>query len=284
VPEGDTVRHLADRLNGERAGSIITSCALRHPRVAGYNLTGCRLESFDAYGKHLFMRLDDDRVLHIHLLMTGRWSTRPTPGIPAWRRRVEFDTDRGPLIGIDVPIVELGPAAAEEAITAHLGPDLCSPQPRPPTELLTERLRAGPPCALTAALLDQRRLAGFGNVYAVDLPFIAGLDPSVAVADVDGLDNLVDVGTAMIRENARRGVQNTLGREMHRSATWAQGRRNRRCRVCGNSMVGYPEPEVEWHRVVTTCVTCQPAGSHTVDLDRMKHLVGSHPGLHRRQH
>ena len=279
MPEGDTLRVLADRIQRTRVGARVTACHLRHPRIAGVDLVGTTMTSCDAYGKHLFIRFDESTTLHCHLLMTGRWMFDRADTMPAWRRRIDLHTDRGPIVGVDIPIAEFIPTRHERLITARLGPDLCARSGPPDPTVITARLRETPDTALTAALLDQRRVAGFGNVYAVDLPFLSGVHPTTPVGDIDGLQHLVTSGIGLIRENARRGPQNTLGRDMDRSAAWVQGRRGQLCRHCGDRLVGRDDDDVEWGRIVTFCATCQPLTATTVDVDRIRALGGSHPGI-----
>ena len=140
----------------------------------------------DAIGKHLFIRFDNGNTLHSHLRMTGSWTVGPPACEPEWRRRVELWMESGRLTGIDLPIVELLPTAQEEEIVGHLGPDLCGPE-TPDLADVTERLQRDPRQVLAAALLDQRNVAGFGNLYAVEVPFIAGVSPNQPVGTIEGL-------------------------------------------------------------------------------------------------
>ena len=106
------------------------------------------------------------------------------------------------------------PTADEERIVGHLGPDLCGAEP-PDLDEVTARLQREPDVPLAGALLDQRNVAGFGNLYAIELPFIVGVSPNQPVGSVDGLGGLVAFGTALIRTNAARGPQNTTGRRLN---------------------------------------------------------------------
>ena len=95
----------------------------------------------------------------------------------------------GRLTGLDVPMLGVVPTADEDRIVGHLGPDLCGPVP-PDLDEVTDRLRREPDEPLAAALLDQRNVAGFGNLYAVELPFIVGVSPNQPVGGVGALEAL----------------------------------------------------------------------------------------------
>ena len=90
MPEGDTIRRLADKITRKLAGQRVSRSAMRDPRLAGHDLAGTTLIDADAYGKHLFVRFDDGRSLHAHLLMTGSFAVGPASTEPEWRRRVEL--------------------------------------------------------------------------------------------------------------------------------------------------------------------------------------------------
>ena len=141
------------------------------------------LTGADAVGKHLLVRFDDGRTLFAHLRITGSFVVGPAAREPAWRRRVELWMETGRLTGLDVPVLGVVPTADEDRIVGHLGPDLCATVP-PDLDEVTDRLRRDPDVALAAALLDQRNVAGFGNLYAVELPFIVGVSPSQPVGHV----------------------------------------------------------------------------------------------------
>src|SRR3954465_14786510 len=193
MPEGDTIRRLADKIGRRFVGERCVRCVTRDPRLGGGDLAGARVVSADANGKHLFIRFDNGRTLHSHLLMTGSWKGGPAAPEPGGGRRVELWMESGRLTGIDLPIVELLSTADEARVVGHLGPDLCGAE-QPDIREITERLRREPLMPLATALLDQRNVAGFGNVYAVEMPFIAGVSPNQPVGSIDGLEDLVGLG------------------------------------------------------------------------------------------
>ena len=125
MPEGDTIRRLADKISRRFTGERVVRCVTRDPRLSGVDLTGATVVDVDANGKHLLIRFSNGSTLHSHLLMTGSWTVGPAATEPEWRRRIELWMESGRLTGIDLPIVELLATAHEEQVIGHLGPDLC---------------------------------------------------------------------------------------------------------------------------------------------------------------
>lgn len=277
MPEGDTIRRLADKIQQRFAGQTCQRCITRDPRLVGVDFAGRVLIGADAIGKHLLIRFDDQRTLHAHLLMTGSWTVGPVATEPAWHRRVELWMQDGRLTGLDVPILGVLRTADEHTLIGHLGPDLCATD-APNIEEIVARMVRQPDVPLAAALLDQRNVAGFGNLYAVELPFIVGVSPNQPVGTIDGLDALIGIGAAVIRVNARRGPQNTTGRKLATDDHWIYPKRGRPCPLCGTRLDGWPEGRSPWGRVSTWCPACQPVQPHrTVDSDRAQRLLALHP-------
>ena len=280
MPEGDTLRRLADKITDRFAGDRIERSTMRDPRLVGVDLVGSTLVDADAYGKHLFVRFDDGRTLHAHLLMTGSFAVGRRSREPEWKRRVELALTRGMLVGEAVPVLEIIPTCDEHTITDQLGPDLCRPGNAPDPGDVVARLLGDSAEPLTGALLCQRNVAGFGNVYVNDVPFITGVSPFQPVGTIDGLADIVAVGTALIRVNARLGPQNTVGRRLGTDARWVHGVGRRPCPVCGDRLRYRSERETTWRRSVTWCPTCQPERDRArYDHGRVKRLIALHPAV-----
>jgi endonuclease-8 len=277
MPEGDTIRRLADKISRQFAGQRCVRCVTRDPRLVGVDLAGATVIDADAIGKHLFIRFDNGSTLHSHLRMTGSWTVGPPAREPEWRRRVELWMESGRLTGIDLPIVEMLPTAHEDRVAGHLGPDLCGPTP-PDLDEMVERVQREPDAALAAALLDQRNVAGFGNVYAVEVPFIAGVSPNQAIGTIEDLRQLIGAGAALIRTNAERGPQNTTGRRLATADHWIYGHRGRPCPICATQLEGWDERESPWQRVSMWCPRCQSVDPvRHVDTARLTKLLALHP-------
>ena len=277
MPEGDTIRRLADKIGKRFVGERCVRCVTRDPRLVGVDLAGATLSSTDAVGKHLFLRFDNGVTVHSHLLMTGSWTVGPVAGEPEWRRRIELWMDTGRLTGIDLPIVEVIPTADETGVIGRLGPDLCGPD-EPDLDEIVTRLCRVPDAALATALLDQRNVAGFGNVYAIEVPFICGVSPNQPVGSISGLADLVGVGAAVIRTSAERGPQNTTGRRLTTADQWIYARRRRPCPICATTLDGWDERASPWGRTSVWCPDCQRLDdTRVVDKARPMKLLALHP-------
>jgi endonuclease VIII len=279
MPEGDTIRRLADRITERFGGQRCTRSVTRDPRLVGLDLAGATLVGAEAFGKHLFVRFERDTgellSLHAHLLMDGRFLVGPASKEHEWRRRIELWFPDGRLTGVDVPLLRALPTDREHELIDHLGPDLCGIDPPDPV-VVAARLQRAPDVALAAALLDQRNVAGFGNVYAVELPFIVGLSPNQPVGGVEGLDGLLAVGTPMIRQHALRGPRNTTGRRLGTADHFVYGRQS--CPVCATALRHWNDRDSPWGRVSSWCPSCQPVQSRrSVDLARVRRLLALHP-------
>ena len=156
MPEGDTIRRLAEKIDRRFAGQRVQRCVTRDPRIVGVDLTGAVLQGADAHGKHLLIRFDDGRTLHTHLRMDGSWRVGPAATEPEWRRRIELWMEDGRLTGLDLPIVGIVATAQEERVVGHLGPDLCGPE-EPDLDEVLDRLarrstnRSPVPCSTSAS-------------------------------------------------------------------------------------------------------------------------------------
>ena len=281
MPEGDTIRRLADKIGKRFTGERCVRCVTRDPRLVSVDLTGATIIDVDAVGKHLLIRFDNGTTVHSHLLMTGSWTVGPAAREPEWRRRIELWMETGRLTGIDLPIVELIPTVDEARVIGHLGPDLCGPD-EPDLDEIVTRLRRESNEPLAAALLDQRNVAGFGNIYAIEVPFICGVSPNQPIGTIDGLPHLVGAGAAMIRTNAQRGPQNTTGRRLTAADHWVYAHRGRPCPICGTTLDGWEERVSPWGRASVWCPGCQRLDdTRVVDTARLLKLLALHPARRR---
>lgn len=266
MPEGDSVFRLAARLR-QVDGALIRHGELRSGSAAGRSLAGRRVIGHATHGKHLLTHLDDDSTLHTHLRMQGSWTlTAAGRRLPAHaardaRVRMAFDDGRT-LWGLSLPVVEHLPTAEVPAVLRFLGPDLLHDDFDRSTAL--ERLGADPDRTVRAVLLDQRTVAGLGNLWANELGFLRGLHPDTPVGRVD-LDALLDLAQRMLRRSATDpdAYQVTTGRTARGQRHWVVGRAGRPCLRCGTVVVarddvervGSPARRVWW------CPRCQPERS-----------------------
>ncbi len=276
MPEGDTVRRLADRIARRFLGEQVQRCISRHPSIATLDLTGQRLTRTDAVGKHLLLYFDDVTI-HGHLRMDGSWTLGPRATEPEWRRRLELEMETGWMTALDMPVLEAVSAGDEDRVVGHLGPDLCGPV-APDVDEIVDRLRSQPERHLGAALLDQRNVAGFGNLYAIEVPFVCGVSPFQPIGTVTELAALVEIGAALIRTNAERGPQNTTGRRLDTSQHWIYGRGRALCPLCPARIERVDERSSPWGRVTFWCPNCQAGDAvRAADRDRAVRLLALHP-------
>lgn len=277
MPEGDTIRRLADRITQRFVGERCAQSTMRDPRLVGADFVGATLVSAEANGKHLLLGFDNGVTLHSHLLMHGAWQVGRRAQVAEWKRRVELRMESGWLTAIDVPLLGTIATAKVGDVVGHLGPDLCGTD-EPDVDAITDRIQRDPTSALATALLDQRNVAGFGNVFAVEVPFIAGVSPFRNIGDIDDLDLLVASGIALIRTSASRGHRNTTGRRLNTSDHWVYGNRNRPCPICATTLTGMAEADTPWGRVTVWCPTCQPGTGPTgADRSRIVRALALHP-------
>jgi endonuclease-8 len=256
VPEGDTVWRTARRLDA-LSGQVLTESDLRLPSLATADLSGRRVLETVSRGKHLLTRLEGDLTLHSHLKMEGRWDVQDVGGR---FRRPEFDarailrTARTEAIGYAV-LLDLVATTAESSLVGHLGPDLLGPD-WDPVEAV-RRLRSLPHVPVGEALLDQRNLAGIGNVYRAELCFLTGLDPHTPVEAVRTLPRLVALAHQLLDVHRDRPNRVTTGDRRPGRRFWVY-RRQGPCLRCGTTiLVDELGPEGQ-ERTVWWCPSCQP--------------------------
>ncbi|MGI5178250.1 DNA-formamidopyrimidine glycosylase family protein [Dactylosporangium sp. CA-152071] len=267
MPEGDTVwntaRVLADALDGHE----LTRSDFRVPKLATTDLAGWRVHESASYGKHLLLRLtrDPDRAytLHSHLRMDGAWRTyRPGErwtGRPAHLIRVALHTPTAVAVGFHLHELALVPTRDERQLIGHLGPDLMG-DGWDPAEAVA-RLAARPDRHIADALLDQRNLAGIGNLYKAEVLFLRGVNPWTEVGAVPDLPAMVDLAHRLLNSNRGRWTQTTTGSLRRGETNWVFERAGRECRRCGTRIERWTGGDHD--RITYWCPRCQPVVSAT---------------------
>ncbi len=217
-------------------------------------LVGQRVDAVEAQGKHLLVRLDSGEVLHSHMKMTGSWHVYRSG--ERWRRpeseaRLVLTCGDRMAVCFNAPVVELLQPRAEAVHPglAGLGPDLLVD----PFDLdeVRRRARTRPrDLAIGELLLDQRVVAGIGNIWRCESLFVEGRNPWQPQSELsdDELDRLVLTASRLMRaqlgpwrpENSRR---------------WVYGRGGRPCRRCGSRI--QTRRSGDGARVVYWCPRCQ---------------------------
>ena len=255
MPEGDTVYQTARSLD-VLSGQVLTASDFRIPSLATSDLAGRTVLETISRGKHLLIRLEGEMTLHSHLKMEGAWDVQ-RPGA-RWRRpeheaRAILRTEKTEAIGYSV-LLDLVPTPGESSVVGHLGPDLLGPDWD--ADEAVRRLERLPHLPVGEALLDQRNLAGIGNVYRAEACFVAGFDPHTPVAEVDNLPRLVAIAHRMLVIHKDRRSRVTTGDTRPGRRLWVYGRRGP-CLRCGTPILsGELGPEGQ-ERAVWWCPSCQ---------------------------
>ena len=257
MPEGDAVWLTARRLHETLAGRVLTRSDFRVPRYATTDLTGRTVTECVARGKHLLTRVDGGVTVHTHLRMDGSWRIRPAGDRVAGSHRIRLvlANDTWQAVGYQLGIVEVLPTAREARVVGHLGPDLLGPDWDPAEA--ARRLRAAPARAVGEALLDQRNLAGIGNIYKAEVLFLRGVHPWRPVGEVAGLDALVSAAQQLMDANKERFGQVTTGVSRPGEQMWVYGRAGRPCRRCGTPIRSADQGGDAAERVTYWCPRCQ---------------------------
>jgi endonuclease-8 len=258
VPEGDTVWLAAQRMDHALAGQVLVLSDFRVPALATVDLRGQAVLEVVPRGKHLLTRLSGGLTLHTHFRMDGTWhlyspGDRWTGG-PDHQVRVVLATSSTVAVGYRLPVVELLPTASEADVVGHLGPDVLA-EDFDAAEAV-RRLQLEPEREIGMALLDQRNLAGIGNLYRTEVLFLQGVTPWTPVQDVD-LDRVVARSVRLLRANRARWEQSTTGNLRPGQDHWVFERAGKPCRRCGQRIRRTEQGEAPRARVTYWCGHCQ---------------------------
>lgn len=274
MPEGDTIHRAAATLDRVLRGDIVTRFESAYPTVSrvadDHPIVGRTIETVLARGKHLLMAFSGGLTLRTHMRMNGSWHIYPTGARwqrPAGDMRVLVATARAVAVGFNVPEAELltGREIARHRALTALGPDLLDP-----TFDAREagvRLRRHAAEAIAEVLLNQRVVAGIGNVFKSEILFLAGVHPFRGAGSLD--DSEVDRILAIAREQLAANVLTrsqsltlSIGRRTTRSIDpnkklWVYSRGGQPCRRCRTRIESQKTgPDA---RVTYWCPRCQPA-------------------------
>jgi endonuclease VIII len=242
VPEGDSLRRAAVRLQplvGQRV-----EVETPHPRAAvkqiAERLHGRRLESVEAVGKNLLLRFEGGLVLRSHLRMTGRWRLEPRGARRVGRPWLVLRGVEHEGVLWNGPVLELGDGDA----VRRLGPDVLDD----PLELdaIVRNLRAaGQARELGDALLDQRLVAGIGNMWKAEALWEARLSPWTSLSELsdDELRGAVDAAARLMRAGLETGRS---GRNVYRRHV---------CPRCGGRISS--RGQGDGNRTTYWCPVCQ---------------------------
>jgi endonuclease-8 len=262
VPEGDTVWNTARVLEKAVLGQVVTRSDFRVPKLATTDLSGWTVAESASRGKHLLLRLTKDGAegltLHSHLRMDGTWRTyrpgEPWRGRPAHLIRVALHTAKAVAVGFHLHELAIVPTAREDELVGFLGPDLLGADWN--ADEAVRRLRARPDRTIADALLDQRNLAGIGNLYKAETLFLRGVSPWTPVGEVPELPALVALAKKLLTSNKGRWTQVTTGSLRRGEEQWVFERAGRACRRCGTTIKRWTGGDHD--RITYWCPACQP--------------------------
>ncbi|HJP72008.1 MAG TPA: DNA-formamidopyrimidine glycosylase family protein [Candidatus Limnocylindria bacterium] len=265
MAEGDTIYRIAEVLRRALLGApIVRAHAQPRPgmrRVPDLEqLVGSVVSSVEARGKHLLIGFDNGLTLRTHLRMRGAWH-RYRVGEP-WSRPASqasavLETPTTVAVCFDAPEVELmtdAQVARHPQLTA-LGPDLLSRSFD--ADEAARRLASNARRPIGEALLDQRLMAGVGNVYKSEICFIEGVSPWRAIGELDAgtIAGLVTTAHRLLGANVGGGARVTTGQQRPGRELWVYGRAGRPCRRCGTLVQGRRQGEQA--RMTYWCPRCQ---------------------------
>jgi endonuclease-8 len=268
MPEGDSIFRAARTLHRALAGSAVTRFESAFPALNRIDhdrpLAGRTIESVSARGKHLLMTFSGDLVLRTHMKMNGSWHIY-RPG-ERWQRptrdmRIVVETARFVAVGFTVPVAEFltGRQLSRHQELGALGPDLLAPlgpsgsvSPLGPSGSVgpsfdgaevIRRIRTQGRTAIADVLLNQRVVAGIGNIFKSEVLFLTGVYPFRPTSELsdETLRLIVTEARTQLRANVLKASQ-TLSRaggirttrSLDPSAKlWVYGRAGKPCRKCG---------------------------------------------------
>jgi endonuclease-8 len=257
VPEGDTIAYAANRIRPVLEGRVPDEIETPHPRHA-LDRWPSRLErravtSVDTHGKHLFLRFEGDLVLHSHLGMVGVWGVYGPGrrwGRSARRAWIVFRSAGHEVVEFDGPLLELmteGRTRFDQRLAA-LGPDVLAAE-FDHARFLT-RLRGDDQTRYIGdALLDQRNVAGIGNIWKAEGCWEAAIDPWRRVSEVTDRDAVAIIDG--MRPRMLRSAE--FGHREIRARVY--GHAGRPCPRCGTAIVARGQGDA--NRTTYWCPGCQ---------------------------
>jgi endonuclease-8 len=259
MPEGDTIHFAANRIRPVLEGHVPDSLETPHPRFARdrwpARLAGRAVRSVDAHGKHLFLRFEGGLTIHSHLRMTGSWRVLergqrwPRSPRSAWLVLRRGDRE---VVEFNGPVLELMTESRTrfDQRLAALGPDIIAPDFDEAAFL--RRLRDDDPTRpIGDTVLDQRTVAGLGNLWKVEGCFEARIDPWRPAGEVSD-----DEALAIVRAVRPRMQQSAMDGKQDRHRR-IYGRAGRPCPRCGPESLIRSRGQWDDNRTTYWCPRCQ---------------------------
>jgi endonuclease VIII len=273
VPEGDTIFRAARTLNRALGGRVVTGFESVFAHLTRVDedtpIAGRTVISVRAVGKHLLIEVSGGLILRTHMRMNGSWHIY-RPG-EAWQRsrrdmRIVLSTAEFVAVGFSIPVAEWVKTTRVEAHPelSRLGPDLLDANFDEAEAI--RRLRSRAAIEVADALLNQRVMAGVGNVYKSEVLFACRVNPFVPVGTLtdDQVASLVRTARRLLTANVTEGLatmttymgfRRTTRRDSPKERLWVYGRVDEPCRRCGTSVKIAKQGRDA--RLTYWCPTCQ---------------------------
>jgi endonuclease-8 len=255
MPEGDSIFRSARSLQRVLAGHVVTRFETAYAHLDRVDvdtpLVGRTVERCESAGKHLLIVFSGDLILRTHMRMNGSWHLY-RHGEKWWRgpqaMRVRIDTADWVAVAFDVPVAEFITARQLETKgpVAALGPDLLGVTFD--RDEAVRRILVSGPRPIAETLLDQRIVAGIGNIYKSEVLFLSGVHPDVpsSAVPLPALERMMDVARGLLQENVVEGTSPRIQtyrnlRQLnpasdHDESVWVYGRAGKPCRKCGTAI------------------------------------------------
>lgn len=280
MPEGDTIFRAARSMHRVLAGHAVTRFETAYAHLDRVNvdtpLVGRTIERVQSAGKHHLIVFSGDLILRTHMRMSGSWHLY-RHGEKWWRgpqsMRVRIDTAGWVAVAFNVPVAEFVTSrqlATTDAV-AKLGPDLLGAEFD--RAAAVRRVIAGAHQAIALSLLDQRLVAGIGNVYKSEVLFLSGVNPFTPSGAVPThtLAAMLDLARRLLQDNVVDGTSGQIQtfrnlRQTNKSMDpdqnlWVYGRAGKPCRKCGTPIemkkMGAEARSTYW------CPRCQPGSQQS---------------------
>jgi endonuclease-8 len=245
MPEGDSIHRVAQRLQPLVGEKLEVETPHPRARVTGVasRLDGRRLLGVEAVGKNLLLRFEDGLVLRSHLRMKGRWQVLERNGTNT-RRGMPWLVLRGEKAEAILwhgPILEL-----DDTRVRRLGPDILA-EPPDLEEMVKRMHAAGKSLAIGEAVLDQRIVAGIGNMWRAEALWRAQVSPWTRLGD------LSDTELRTVLTEAAKLMRRSLDSGLRQRAVYRQA--GRPCPRCGTTITSRGQGDA--NRIAYWCPTCQ---------------------------
>jgi endonuclease-8 len=292
MPEGDTIYRAARALQKAIGGKVVSGFDTGLAKLARTNddapLVGRTVEKVEARGKWCLVTFSGDLILVTHMLMSGSWHIYQT-GEKWWmsrsRMRVAITCGEYQAVAFNVPIAEFHTARSLERSSQvpKLGPDILSDDftAEMGVKAMQAFARTNPEAEVAVMLLNQRVMAGLGNVYKSEIAFAAGVNPfrQMSTITLREMEVMADVSKRYMKANVEDGAGDGIvtysgnrrtTRAMDRGdRLWVYGRQGQECRRCG--AVVEMRKQGEQVRSTYWCPVCQPwiaAEGQSVDVPK----------------